>query len=148
MLQRLIERFELWREEKAEEKRDANPLNSPAFVAALLIAVDGYMAITPHHLKWRAVVGSTLLIAFLFLCIRKSQWAWLIIPIFGALGILQAPLVYVATQQVPPRVRVFSLCFFVAFGTAAILYGVFIRTRHHLYLETQRRYREADTQNI
>jgi hypothetical protein len=27
MLQRLIERFELWREEKAEEKRDANPLN-------------------------------------------------------------------------------------------------------------------------
>jgi hypothetical protein len=146
MLQRFIDRYQLWREEKRRETENKNPLNLLALVALLLLAQDAYTAFTSHHLAWRVAIGSTLLVAFLVLYVRKSWWAWVIIPAFGAIVIIESPLVYVSgSERYSPQVRAISMCLFIIFGAAVIVYGLVMRRRYLSYLEREQRYRAADT---
>src|SRR5450432_2349169 len=145
MIQRFRDRYQLWREEKNAEYLDNNPLSSLAVIALVLIALNIYQALSSHNLGWSAAVSLALLIAFAILYLRKSRWAWLIIPIIGASCLVQAPLVYMSS---PPRVRLFSLCFGIGLGVGAIWYGFVIRRRYYSYIEMGREYCAADSPNI
>jgi hypothetical protein len=149
MFQRFIERYQIWRDEKRREARDKNPLNVLALVALVLVTQNAYTAITSHQLAWSAAIGSALLVAFLALYICKSRWAWVLIPTFGAIIILESPLAYLSTPaRYPTSVRTISLCLFVLFGAAVIAYGFLIGERYRAYLDAERRYHAADRQNI
>ena len=149
MLQRFVDRYQLWREEKRRETEDQNPLNLLALVALLLVAQDAYTVFTSHHLPWRVAIGSTLLVAFLALYTRKSRWAWVIIPAFGAIMIIGSPLVYFSgSQRYSPQVRAISMCLFILFGGGVIAYGFLMRRRYLSHLEREQRYRAATRQTI
>src|SRR5438105_7465375 len=127
MLQRFVDRYQLWHEDRRRETEDKNPLN----------------------LSWRAAVGTVLLVAFLVLYIRRSRWAWVVIPTFGAIMIMESPLAYFAApERYSAFVRAISMCLFVLFGAAIIAYGFVVRNRYGSYLEKERRYRAADTPNV
>jgi hypothetical protein len=145
MLQRFVERYQMWRGEKAQENRDKNPLSGLALVAILLLAIDIYKVASSHQLTWRPVCADVLLVAFLVLYLRHSRVAWVVIPIIGLLCLLQAPIVYFSTAwRYSLRVRVISLCFGLALGVVALAYGLVARRRYQLYLDE----RTSDKVNI
>src|SRR5438105_4641292 len=149
MLQRFVDRYQLWHEDRRRETEDKNPLNLLALVAFLLIAQDAYTAVKSDNVSWRAAVGTALLVAFLVLYIRRSRWAWVVIPTFGAIMIMESPLAYFAApERYSAFVRAISMCLFVLFGAAIIAYGFVVRNRYGSYLEKERRYRAADTPNV
>src|SRR2546430_14003284 len=135
MLQRFIERYQLWCEQKAEESRGKNPLTWLAILAVLLIGLDISTAITSHRVTWRVVAGDTLLIAFLVLYMRRSPFAWLVVPFFCIVCLLEAPFgFFLSPARYPLHIRVFSFCIPLAIGIGAIAYGFFVRRRYYLYL--------------
>jgi hypothetical protein len=145
MLQRFVDRYQLWREEKRRGTQDKNPLNLLALVALLLVAQDAYTVFASHHLAWRVAIGSTLLVAFLALYVRKSWWPGLSFRLRCDHAIIESPLVYFSgserySLQVAPYPCVYS-----SFGAAVIVYGLVMRRRYMSYLEKEQRYRAADT---
>jgi hypothetical protein len=145
MFQRFIERYQFWREEKAQEDRGKNPLSGLAIIAILLIALDVYKTVSSHHVTWRPVFNDVVLVTFLVLYLRHSRLAWLVIPIFGVLCLVQAPILYFSSAwHYPVRVRVLSLCIGLALGVVALAYGFVARRKYELYLDD----RSAGTPNI
>ena len=134
MVQRFLERFQLWRQEKNAERQGTNPLTWFALVAALALVYDAYTLITSHQLPWPALATLPLLIAFLALYIRKSQWAWCFIPVMGVSFLIQLPFIYASSQ---PRIRS-GLWFSLLFGVGFIAYGFIFRKRYYAYLEANR----------
>jgi hypothetical protein len=145
MLQRFIERYQLWCERKAEESRGKNPLTWLAILAVLLIGLDLYTAITLHHVSWPVLAGDVLFGAFLVLYMRRSRLAWLIVPVFGVVCLLESPFAFfLSPERYILRIRFLSFCIPFVIGIVAIAYGFFVRRRYYLYLHDT----SADAQNI
>ena len=139
MLQRFIERFQLWREEKVQENRGKNPLSGLAIIAILLLALDIYKAVSSHYVTWRPVFGDVVFVTFLVLYVRHSRLAWLVIPFFGVLYLVQAPILYFSSAwRYPLRVRVISLSFGLVLGVVALAYAFVARRRYERYLDDRR----------
>jgi hypothetical protein len=69
MVKRFLERFQLWRRERAYEVEDKF-VAWLLFFAVVFIGQDAYTLITTHHLTWSAIPGTTLLVAFVVLYMR------------------------------------------------------------------------------
>jgi hypothetical protein len=54
MLQRFVERLQLWWREREKEQGGKNPLTWLAIVALLLIGLDIYKIVVSHHVVWSA----------------------------------------------------------------------------------------------
>jgi hypothetical protein len=135
MLQRFVERLQLWWQEREQEQRGKNPLTWLAVVALLLIGLDIYKIVVSHHVVWSAALSDVLLVIFLVLYACHSPLAWLAIPAFGVVGLLQSPFMFLSS---PPhyslRLRLGALVFFVVFSLAVIAYGFLLRHRFEIYL--------------
>jgi hypothetical protein len=135
MLQRFVERLQLWWQEREQEQRGRNPLTWLAFMALLLIGLDIYKVVVSHHIVWSTALSDILLLTFLVLYARHSALAWLPIPVFGVLGLLQSPFMFFSSApEYPLRVRLFALAFFVVFSLAVMAYGFIVRHRYKIYL--------------
>jgi hypothetical protein len=135
MLQRFVERLQLWWQEKEQEQRGKNPLTWLEIVALLLIGFDIYKIVVSHHVVWSAALSDVLLVVFLVLYTCHSPFAWLAIPAFGVVGLLQSPFLFFSSApHYPLRIRFFALAFFVIFSLAVIGYGFLVRRRYSIYL--------------
>src|SRR6266567_5254357 len=106
MLQRFIERHQLWCEEKAQERRGRNPLTWLAIIALILVGLDIYKVVASHHITWLAVLSDVLLVTFLVLYVRRSRLTWIVILTFGIIGLVESPFVFFyLAPRYPLRVR-------------------------------------------
>src|SRR6266550_1737635 len=87
VIERFVGRYEVWR--RSVPLR--NPLNIPALVLATSIAQAVYQIATSRQLAWGAAVLLCVDFAFLLLYLRRSPWAWLILPVWGAMALIQLP---------------------------------------------------------
>ncbi len=128
-MKRFLERFQLWRQERAidfEDKFVAWWL----FLVVLFIGQDAYTLITTHQLPWTATLSTILVVAFFLLYIRRSRWAWVLLMLFAVVFIVGVPFAYVsAPPRAPVGVRLFSAGFMLVFGAAALIYSLVIRKR-------------------
>jgi CDP-diglyceride synthetase len=135
MLQRFVERLQLWWREREQEQQGKNPLTWLAIVALLLIGLDIYKIVVSHHFVWSAALSNVLLVAFLVLYTCHSPFAWLAIPAFGVIGLLQSPFMFFSSaSHYPLRVRFLALAFVIIFSLAVIAYGFLVRRRYNIYL--------------
>jgi hypothetical protein len=129
MVARFLERFQLWRQERAEQRQD-NSIGWLLFLAFVVVAQDTYSLITTHYLTWRAIVGSTLILSFVVLHIRQSRWTWIVLMVLALVALAQAPLAYASVPPpTPTSVRFLTAGFGVAVGIAALVYSLIIRKR-------------------
>jgi hypothetical protein len=134
-MQRFTDRLQLWWQAREQERRGTNPLTWLAIFALLLLGLDIYRAVATHRAGWSAIPGDVLLIAFLVLYARHSPFAWLVIPTFGAMTLLQSPFVFFSSvPHYPTRVRFLTFAFMVALGLVVIAYGFLVRRRYATYL--------------
>ncbi len=128
-MKRFLERFQLWRQERAidfEDKFVAWWL----FLVVLFIGQDAYTLITTHQLPWTAALSTILVVAFFVLYIRRSRCAWVLLMLFAIVFIVGVPFAYTsAPPRAPGGVRLFSAGFMLAFGVAAFIYSLVIRKR-------------------
>ena len=118
MLQRFIERYQLWCEQKAEERRGKNPLTWLAILAVVLIGVDLYTAVTSHHVSWAVLAADALFVSFVVLYVSRSRFAWLIVPVFGIVYLLESPFaLFLSPQRYSLR---FPSCLFVSLLRSAL----------------------------
>ena len=136
MLQRFVERFQLWWQEREQEQRGKNPLTWLALIGLLLLGLDAYKVVASHHVVWSAALSDVLLVVFLVLYARHSPLAWLVIPAFGVLGVLQSPFIFFSLgPHYSLRVRLLAFAIFIAFSLAVIAYGFLVRRRYSIYLQ-------------
>jgi len=129
MVKRFLDRFQLWRQERADEFEDKF-VAWLLFFAVVFIGQDAYAMITTHHLTWSAIAGTSLLLAFVVLYIRRSRWAWVLLMLFAVASIVSVPGTYMsAPPHAPERVRLLSAAFMLGFGVAAFVYSLVIRKR-------------------
>jgi Na+-translocating ferredoxin:NAD+ oxidoreductase RnfD subunit len=128
-VKRFLERFQLWRQERAidfEDKFVARWL----FLLVLFIGQDAYTLVATHQLPWTATLSTILVVAFFVLYIRRSRWAWVLLMLFAVVFIAGVPFAfYSASPRAPTGVRLFSAGFMLAFGAAAFVYSLVIRKR-------------------
>ena|SRR5205085_4338683 len=128
MVKRFIERFQLWRQERAAGSRDK-------FVAFLLFLVvlfagqDIYRLITTHHVTWSAIFDTTLMLFFTILYVRRSRWAWLILMLYAIDFLATAASSMLSLRHPVPGTSVPDPTFMLVLGLAAFLYSVVIRKR-------------------
>jgi hypothetical protein len=129
IVKRFLERFQLWRQERAidfEDKFVAWLL----FLVVLFIGRDAYTLITTNQLPWIAVFSTISVVAFFILYIQRSRWAWVLLMLFAVAFIVGVPFAYTnAAPHAPARVRIFSAAFMLVFGAAAFIYSLVIRKR-------------------
>ena len=107
VIERFVGRYEVWR--RSVPLR--NPLNIPALVLVTSIAQAVYEIATSHQFAWGAAVLLCTDFAFLLLYIRRSPWAWLILPVWGAMGLIQLPLALASDfQRYPFPIIVVAVC--------------------------------------
>ena len=128
MVKRFIERFQLWRADRADEFEDKFT-GWLLFFAVLVVGQDAYTIFTTHQLTWSAVISTPLILAFVVLYIRRSRWAWLLLMLFALYSIASVPFAYLATPHAPAKIRLFAAAFMLAFGVAALIYSLMIRKR-------------------
>ena len=135
-MKRFIERFQLWRQDRADEFED-KLVAWLLFFAVLFVVQDVYTIVTTHHLPWGAIIGTPLILAFVVLYIRRSRWAWLLLMLFAVYFIGSAPFAYMsATPHAPARIRFIAAAFSLAFGITAFIYSLVIRKRFARYEDT------------
>jgi hypothetical protein len=98
-------------------------------LAAVVIAQDTYALNTAHHLTWRAIVGSVLVLTFVVLHIRQSRWTWIVLMVLAIITLAEVPLVFASAHASPPSVRLFSVALAAAIGIFALIYSLVIRKR-------------------
>jgi len=130
ILERFIGRYQMWRDQRVHH----NPLNIPALIGAIGIAQTAYDLLIRHNFTWWAGFATLLNVAFLVLYFRKCPWAWLMLPIWGAMILLQLPSVFDLASRYPLRVTVLSACLAFAFGAGFIAWGFAIRRRYYFYI--------------
>src|SRR5437867_2151458 len=124
MIQRFIERYHLWCEKRLEESRGKNPLTWLAVLAVVLIGLDLYTAVASHHITWRVLAGDALFVAFIVLYLRRSRFAWLIVPVVGVFFVLESPFAFfLSPERYALPIRFLTFCIPFAIGIAAIAYG-------------------------
>src|SRR6266550_5730060 len=131
VIERFVGRYEVWR--RSVPLR--NPLNIPALVLVTSIAQAVYEIATSHQFAWGAAVLLCTDFAFLLLYIRRSPWAWLILPVWGAMGLIQVPLALASDfQRYPFPIIVVAVCLLLLVGIGFIVWGFAIRRRYHRYI--------------
>ena len=126
-----VGRYEVWR--RSVPLR--NPLNIPALVLATSIAKAVYQIATSHRVVWGAAVLLAVDIAFLLLYLRRSPWAWLVLPVWGAMALIQLPFAIASDfHGYPLGVRVFAICFLFVVGLGFIAWGFAIRRRYYAFV--------------
>jgi len=129
MVKRFIERFQLWREQRAAEFEDKF-LAWLLFFAVLFIGQDAYTFITTHQLPWSAALSTALVLVFVVLYIRRWRWTWVPLMLVAIGFIAGTPLAYTnAAPHAPLRVRVLSAALILGFGIVALIYSLAIRKR-------------------
>lgn len=128
-MKRFIERFRLWREQRATEFEDKF-LVWLLFFALLFIGQDVYTLITTHQLPWSALLSTALVLVFVVLYIRRWRWTWVPLMFMAVAFIVSTPFAYTsAAPHAPVRVRVLSAALILAFGVVALIYSLAIRKR-------------------
>ena len=130
ILERFIGRYQSWRDQRVQH----NPLNIPALIVTIGIAQSAYNLLIRHNFTWWAGFVTVLNIAFLVIYFRKWSWAWLMLPIWGAMILVQLLSVFDLSSRYPPRVTVLSACLAFAFGAGFIAWGFAIRRRYYFYI--------------
>ena len=131
VIERFVGRYEVWR--RSVPLR--NPLNIPALVLVTSIAQAVYQIATSHQVAWGAVVLLAVDIAFLLFYLRRSPWAWLVLPAWGVMALIQLPFMVVsALQRYPLRVTIISTCFVLVMGFGFMAWGFAIRKRYYAYI--------------
>ena len=129
MVKRFIERFQMWREQRAAEFEDKF-LAWLLFFAVLFLGQDTYTLITTHQLSWSAVLSTALVLAFIVLYIRRWRWTWVPLMLVAVGFIASTPLAYMsAAPHAPVRVRVLSAALILGFGVVALIYSLATRKR-------------------
>jgi hypothetical protein len=82
IIDRFVGRYEVWR--RSVPLR--NPLNIPALVLATSIAQAVYQIVTSYHVAWGALVLLSADVVFLVAHLKRSPWAWLVLPVLGCGG--------------------------------------------------------------
>jgi len=89
-MRRFIERFRLWRQQRAVEREDK--FGAGLLVLALVIlARNAHTLITTHHLTWRGGFGSIVTLAFVVLYIRQARWTWIPLMALAVSFLAEAP---------------------------------------------------------
>lgn len=131
VIERFVGRYEVWR--RSVPLR--NPLNIPALVLATSIAQSVYQIATSRQLAWGAAVLLCVDFAFLLLYSRRSLWAWLILPVWGAMALIQLPFALASDfQRYPSAVSGVVVCLLLVIGLGFIVCGFTIRRRYHRYI--------------
>jgi hypothetical protein len=126
---RFIERFELWRQERAAEREDKF-IGWLLFLAALILAQDAYTLFSTHHLTWRGSFGSAATLAFVVLYIRQARWTWLPLMLLAAVFLADAAFAYFpASWHSDTDTSVFVSGIAVLFAVGAFVYGLIVRRR-------------------
>ena len=128
-MKRFIERFELWRQERAAEREDKF-IGWLLFLAAIILAQDAYTLFSTHHLTLRGACGSVFTLAFVVLYIRQARWTWLALMLLGLVFLADAAFAYSTTPaHWPSGARLFAAGIGVGFAVAAFVYSVIVRRR-------------------
>jgi hypothetical protein len=131
VIERFVGRYEVWR--RSVPLR--NPLNIPALVLVTSMAQAVYQIATSHQLAWGAAVLLCVDFSFLLLYLRRSPWAWLILPVWGAMALIQLPfaLAFDFHRYAFP-ITVVVVCLLLVIGLGFIAWGFAIRRRYHRYI--------------
>jgi uncharacterized membrane protein YesL len=128
-VKRFIERFELWRQERAAERED-NFIGSFLFLAAIILAQDAYTLFRTHHLTWRGALGSVATLAFVVLYIRQARWTWLSLMLLGLMFLVDAPLAYFsASPHLATGTRLIVAGIALTFAVGSFVYSLIVRKR-------------------
>ena len=131
VIERFVGRYEVWR--RSVPLR--NPLNVPALVLVTGLAQAVYQIATSHQVAWGAVVLLAVDIAFLLFYLRRSPWAWLVLPAWGAMALIQLPFALASGfHGYPFRVRLVATCLLLFLGVGFIAWGFAIRQRYHRFI--------------
>jgi hypothetical protein len=131
VIERFVGRYEVWR--RSVPLR--NPLNIPALVLVTSIAQAVYQIATSHRLAWGAVVLLCVDFAFLLFYLRRSPWAWLILPIWGGMALIELPFALASDlQRYPFPISVVAVGLLLIIGLGFIVWGFAIRRRYHRYI--------------
>src|SRR5438105_1652159 len=104
ILERFVGRYQVWRDQRAQH----NPLNLPALMVTVAVMQSSYDLLARHHINWWSGSVTIVDVAFLVLYFRKSPFAWLILPLWGAMILIQFPSVFSLASRYPPRVVLLS----------------------------------------
>ena len=131
VIERFVGRYEVWRRSVALR----NPLNIPALVLATSIAQAIYRLATSHQVAWGAAVFFAVDIAFLLLYLRRSPWAWLVLPAWGAMALIQLPFALASGfHGYPFRVRLVATCLLLFLGVGFVPWGFAIRQGYYRFI--------------
>jgi hypothetical protein len=131
IIDRFVGRYEIWR--RSVPLR--NPLNIPALVLATSIAQAVYQIVTSHHVLWGAVVLIAADVVFLVAYFKRSPWAWLVLPVWGAMALIQLPFAVASGfHGYPLGITLFAMCFLLLIGVGFIVWGFAIRRRYYAYV--------------
>lgn len=140
MLQRFVERYQLWRQEKLADREGTNPLKVLVEVAVFILALDIFtlvgtqILLTSKILPWRSMIEVVLLAAFLIFHLRRSPLAWWFIPAWGVFGLVEIAFILASPDA---RFGV-GIWFSLAFVFAVMIYAFVTRRRYLAYLEGER----------
>jgi hypothetical protein len=130
-MERFVGRYEVWR--RSVPLR--NPLNIPALVLATSIAQAVYQIATSHQVAWGALVLLAADVVFLVAYFKRSPWAWLVLPVWGAMALIQLPFaVGSGFRSYPLGIILFAMCFLLLIGVGFIVWGFAIRRRYYAYV--------------
>ena len=128
-MKRFIERFELWREERAAEREDKF-VGWLLFLALIILAQDAYTLFSTHHLTWRGVVGSIVTLSFVVLYIRQARWTWLPLMLLGLMFLADAPFTcFTGPTHSTTGTRLFLAGIALIFAVGAFVYSLIVRKR-------------------
>jgi hypothetical protein len=131
VIERFVGRYEVWH--RSVPLR--NPLNIPALVLATSIVQALYQITTSRQIAWGAAVLLAVDIAFLVLYVRRSPSAWLVLPVWGVMALIQLPFAVVSSfHRYPLRVSVVVTCLLLVVGVGFIAWGLAIRWRYYAYV--------------
>jgi len=130
-LERFVGRYHAWRHQHPLR----NPLNIPALVLVTGIVLGVYHMAISHPVSWQTGAVMALDIAFLLLYLRRSPWAWLILPVWGVALLIQLPFaIYSAVHRYPLRVMATLACLVLLMGIGFILWGLAMRGHYYAYI--------------
>jgi len=130
VIQRLVGRYEVWR--RSVPLR--NPLNIPALVLVTSI-VQAVYQIATSHAAWGAAVLLAVDITFLFLYLSRSRLAWLILPVWGVMALIQLPFAVISSfHRYPLGVSLIATSLVLIIGVGFIAWGLAIRQRYYAYV--------------
>jgi len=133
IVDRFVGRYQVWRDQSAQH----NPLNLPALIVVIGVVQTIYNLIARHHVNWWTAFMTIMDVAFLVLYFRKSPFAWLMLPIWGAMILIQFPSMFNLASRYPPRVVLLSGILAFVFGAGFIVWGFAIRRRYYSYIGYQ-----------